>query len=243
MPIRTSFVALVTSLFVLLVPQTLQSQSIPHAIVKGRVLDDSTRSPLPLTNVFVSNSTIGAAADTQGRFELKGVPLGNQEIIASIVGYATQTKTLRLTDTTVYEVEFRLQPRPVQMVGLEIVGNEPTEWKRNLQEFLRLFFGSTPNASRCTLLNPEVLDFNVDDETGSFSASARRPLDIENKALGYHIQLFLDSLAERNFVHRSAPSTFQCVGRARFIPLLPQDKDCYVSEPTGQKGVESQEVF
>jgi hypothetical protein len=211
--------------WLLICTTTAFCQTVPSTTLRGTVLDDSTGSPLPLANVFISNSTIGAASDTWGSFILKGVPLGNQEIIASIVGYATQIKTLRLTDTTVYEVGFRLKPRPVQMLGLEIVGRQPTEWKRNLQEFLKLFFGSTPNATHCALLNPEVLDFIVDDETGSFSASARQPLDIENKALGYRIQLFLDSLEERNFVHRSAPSTFQCVGHARFTPLLPQDKD------------------
>jgi hypothetical protein len=181
----------VALLFVLLAPQKIQSQSIPHAVVKGRVLDDSTGAPLLLANVFVSNSTIGAAADVQGRFELKGVPLGTQEIVASIVGHAPQTRRLRLTDTTMYEIEFRLIPQTVQIEGVQVEAKEPKEWKRNLERFLKEFLGSTPIAEQCKVLNPEVLDFSIGG-TGLFTATARAPLEIENKALGYRIRCFLD---------------------------------------------------
>ena len=91
---RTAILLMLAQLVVLALffaPQTLYPQSISHTIVRGRVLDDSTRSPLPLTNVFVSNSTIGAAADSGGRFVLRDVQLGNQQIVASLVGYVAQT--------------------------------------------------------------------------------------------------------------------------------------------------------
>ena len=143
----------------LLSPLVLHAQTIPHAIVKGRVIDDSTGAPLPLTNVFIANSTIGAAADAEGRFILKSVPLGTQQVVASIVGYRLETWTLRLTDTISHEVEFRLRPRAVLMPGVLVEEKDPVEWKKYLQRFLDSFLGSGPNAGRCHLMNPEVLDF------------------------------------------------------------------------------------
>jgi hypothetical protein len=213
-------------------PQTLQSQFIPHAIIRGRVFDDSTRAPLPLTNVFISNSTIGTAADAEGGFELKGVPFGTQEIVASIVGYAPQTKILRLTDSSTYEVEFRLKQRPVQIPGLEVEAKAPKKWKRYLRRFIDVFFGSTPNAEQCRLLNPEVLDFALADPD-IFTATARAPLEIENRALGYRIQCFLDFFSDAptvvfpvvDMTLPSIPRKTEYVYRTRFTPLEPENEE------------------
>jgi hypothetical protein len=198
---RTALVAPMTLLFVLFMPQTLQSQSIPHAIVKGRVLDDSTGAPLLLANVFISNSTIGTATDSAGRFGLRNAPLGNQKIVASLVGYASQTISLHLTDSAIYTVEFRLRPQVVEIQGVEVEAKEPEGWKENLQRFLKEFIGSGPYAGQCRVLNPEVLDFTI-GKTGLFTATALLPLEIENKALGYHVRLFLD-----HFTLKPDPST------------------------------------
>jgi hypothetical protein len=201
-------ILVITVLFLVAVPQELRSQIVSQAMVKGRVVDDSTGSPLPLADVFVSNSTIGTATNTEGSFKLRGVPLGNQEIVASIVGYVPQTKMLRLIDTTMYEVEFRLRPQAVQIQGVEVQAKEPTEWKKNLQRFLKEFLGSTPNAEQCKVLNPEVLDFAMGG-TGLFTATARAPLEIENRTLGYRIRCYLDyfSSSEKPMTTLSRQST------------------------------------
>lgn len=208
-------------------PQTLHPQFISRAIVKGRVLDDSTRAPLPFTNVFVSNSTIGAATDAAGKFELKGVPLGTQEFVASLVGYAPQTIVLRLRDTTVYEMEFRLKPQAIQIPGVMVEAKEPKEWKQNLQKFTGLFLGSTSNAAQCTMLNPEVLDFKADAETEQFTATAREPVIIENRAFGYRIEYFLDFFTERwrSFEFSPTWKSIEFIGRTRFTPLHPQNEN------------------
>jgi hypothetical protein len=203
---KNSLIVPLTFLLMVFVSQSLQPQSIPHAILRGCVLDDSTRLPLLLANVFVSNSTIGAAADSQGRFELKCVPLGTQEVVASIVGYAPETKRLRLIDTAVHEVEFRLKPRAVQIEGVEVEAKEPKEWEKNLQRFLGEFLGSTPNAEQCKVLNPEVLDFAI-SKSELFTATARVPLEMENKALGYRVRLFLDHFTVKPDLSTPVPAS------------------------------------
>jgi hypothetical protein len=89
------------------------------------------------------------------------------------------------------EIVFRLKPRAVQIPGVEIVEKDPAEWRRQLKKFTEAFFGSTPNASFCRLLNPEVLDFSVDKETDQLAVTAREPLTVENKALGYRFRCVL----------------------------------------------------
>lgn len=156
-------------------------------MVRGRVVDDSTGASLPLTNVFISNSTIGTAADSSGRFVLRGIPTGMQQIVASIVGYKPVSATLKLTDSTTQVVEFRLRSSPVQLQTIEIEAKDPVEWKKDLDRFVKAFIGSSSHSSGCNLLNPQVLDFSYDEDAGKLVATARAPLEIENRALGYHM--------------------------------------------------------
>lgn len=50
---RRSLILALVALFC--IQQTLQAQAVPRAIVKGRVLDDSTRASIPLAIVFESH--------------------------------------------------------------------------------------------------------------------------------------------------------------------------------------------
>lgn len=208
--------SLILALFTLLsIQQSLQAQTLPRAIVKGRVLDDSTRTPIPLANVFISNSTIGTATKVDGTFELKGVPLGTQQVVASIVGYQPGVTTIQFNDTTARSVEIRLKSRPVQMPAVDIEAKDPVEWKKSLESFLKEFIGTSANAAKCKLLNPEVLDFF--EESPHLVATAREPLKIENKALGYHVQCVLVHFA-------FSEETMQFIVLTSYSNLTPRDE-------------------
>ena len=205
------------------VPQNTRAQAVPGVVVKGRVLDDSTSTPLPLVNVFIANSTLGTVTDTVGRFEIERVPIGPQDIVASMVGYQHNTKAVRLTDSSNAELEFRLKPQSVQVPAVVVEGRDPIEWKKRLKRFDDAFLGSTSNASRCRILNPEILDFFVDKKTGRFTATARAPLQIENYALGYRCQYFLQLFRETKESWQY--TSYQYVGVAKFEQMKADNKD------------------
>ena len=62
---------------------------------------------------------------------------------------------------------------------------------KNLERFKEQFLGTSELAERCTLLNPEVLEFTIDAEDGSLRASSDSTLRIESAALGYRQGLIL----------------------------------------------------
>ena len=180
----------ITILFVFLA-QHLCAQDVFKGVIKGSVIDDSTNAPIPLANIFIVNSTIRSVADIDGIYQLKNVPYGVHQIVASMVGYEPQIMTINMMDTLEKEIKFRLKLKNIQFSTIVIEGSEPIEWKHNLRRFIKEFFGSTPNASQCKLLNPEVLDFAFDKNTSEFTATVREPLVIENKALGYRLNYYL----------------------------------------------------
>ncbi len=187
-------------------------------MVKGRVVDDSTGAPLPLTDVFISNSTIGAAANSNGNFVIRGVPIGSQQIAASIVGYKPASVILNLINSTTQEVEFRLKASPVELQAIEVQAKDPVEWKQNLERFVKAFIGSSANSPGCKLLNPQVLDFSYDEESKKLIASVREPLEIENRSLGYRIRCVL-------VLFIAAGEGLKFLALNSFRPLAPKNPD------------------
>jgi len=187
----------VTILFVFLM-QNLCAQNIFKGVIKGTVVDDSTNVPLPLANIFIAGSTIGSVTNSDGTYQIKTVPFGTHQVIASIVGHIHKIVTVDMLDTTVKVIMFRLKPQNLQLSTVDIEGSEPTEWKHHLQKFIAQFLGSTPNAAQCKLLNPEVLDFTADEKKSELTATVRAPLVIENKALGYRLRFYLKYFQLKN---------------------------------------------
>jgi hypothetical protein len=55
--------------------------------VTGKISDRKSRTPLPGSNVLLIGTNLGAAADADGNFEIKNVPEGSYEIMATFIGY------------------------------------------------------------------------------------------------------------------------------------------------------------
>lgn len=73
--------------------------------VRGFVIDKETDAPIPFANVVVKGTTTGAVANDEGYFILSNVPLGNQVIEISFLGYETITKEVVVTETRIASVK------------------------------------------------------------------------------------------------------------------------------------------
>jgi hypothetical protein len=169
---------------------TSLSQIAPRVSVSGRVIDDSTHLPVQNANVFIANTTLGCGTDEQGRFQIRNVPVGPCEIVTSRVGYSMRVLRVTVSESRKAEFEIEAHAANVQLGEVVVSEPDPIEWRKEAERFTKLFLGSTRNAKDCRIVNPEVLDFKADAE-GAFSATAREPLQIDNRALGYHIEYYL----------------------------------------------------
>jgi hypothetical protein len=183
--------------------------------VIGRVLDDSTGARLAQVNVFIANSSLGASSDSDGRFQIKNVPVGTNEIVASLLGYGQGRMRLALSEQSKGTIEFRLRQEPVQLPSVEVTAADPAEWKKGLERFKREFLGHSQNADRCRIINPEVLDFVYDSGRRLLTATGRLALVFENDALGYRIEYHLSEFSVSDELFRYA-------GVAKFEELVTQ---------------------
>lgn len=61
--------------------------------IAGKIIDATTKSPMPGVNVTLGGTTMGAATDMQGEYHILNLPPGIYSVKASILGYKTVTKT------------------------------------------------------------------------------------------------------------------------------------------------------
>ncbi len=167
------------------------------ARVFGTVIDAETGQPLPGVNVFVAGTTLGAATDQDGHFDMRRPAQHEFEVVASMLGYKVEAKTLRPTDLPQEGLLVRLLSITFELDAVEVVAERPRAWKRNLERFTALLFSTTSNGKKCELLNPEVLDFSFDKATEILEATAGAPLQIDNPSLGYRITIHDPSLVGR----------------------------------------------
>ncbi|MFH1942980.1 MAG: carboxypeptidase-like regulatory domain-containing protein [bacterium] len=184
----------------------------------GRVTDASTGQPLYFANVFLSGTTLGCATDKDGHYTIENIPSGHYELVASMMGYQLQSMTIDLKEPIKRETHFQLAPVPIKAPQLSVSAPYPHEWKANLKKFEELFLGTSENAAQCKILNPEYLDFETGKSTGGLKAKTSKPLQIENRALGYRVVLYLEDFFSPD------DASVSCIYRSHFEPLQPKDE-------------------
>jgi hypothetical protein len=98
--------------------------------VRGTIVDNESKFPLPGVNVMViTDSTIrlGAATNANGQFKIEGVPLGRQQIKISFIGYNTQVVTVQVTSGKEVIVNVEIEESSEMMQEFKVVANENKE--------------------------------------------------------------------------------------------------------------------
>ena len=160
--------------------------------VSGRIIDSASREPLVGASVFCQNTTIGTISNKQGEFSLS-LKSGGYELIISYTGYQTKQLRLNSSETNKLEIEMVKEDKSMGEVIIKSSNEVPDGWQKYGTFFIDNFIGTTPNAAKCVLLNPEVLKFYFLKKSNKLRVLATEPLMISNRALGYNMRYQLDS--------------------------------------------------
>ncbi len=182
-----------SNILTLIFSSILYSHTIPSGRISGFIQDMDTEEPIFYTNVFLANTTLGVASDENGYFKIENIPPGDYDIVFSHIGYEIQIIPIEITfkDYIITNMDIQLKSRVLKGEEVKIETEEPKEWRKNLERFTRIFIGETDNAKRCKIINPEVLDFQVDPVTDVMIALSEDVIKVENRALGYNIEIIL----------------------------------------------------
>ncbi len=164
--------------------------------ITGEVTDAKTGEPMPFANVFINNTTVGNTTNEKGIFKITGDLPQNLELVASFVGYITSSQQVSFSGKSELTVNFKLEPLESMLSEVQLESRIDKKWERYLRRFKEVFLAlpDDPFAKQLEITNPWVLDFEeVKGEKGPnhVRAFAQQALQIENAALGYHIEYYL----------------------------------------------------
>lgn len=191
----------------------------------GKVIDSNTREPLMFANTFIDNSTLGAATDKTGIFEIENVPNSDVDLVVSYVGYKSKKmKVDYVRGQQVSEVSVALDLDPIALESIQVIGTsrkrKSKDERRLFKQFTNEFIGRSENADDCTIENPQILDIIILDSLNNYSVSADERLFVQNNALGYRIAYLLE---EFRFVNGQK----MLIGSAKFEEKEPRSRRQY----------------
>jgi hypothetical protein len=160
--------------------------------ISGKVVDSASKEPLYGASVFCQNTTSGTITDKEGSFSLHLKP-GGYELIVSFTGYQTKEVRISNNDNNPLQVEMVKEEKAMGEVVIRSSNEVMDGWDKYGKFFLDNFIGSTPNATQCTLQNPQALHFYYYKKSEKLKVLATEPVLLSNKALGYNLRYQLDS--------------------------------------------------
>ncbi len=81
--------------------------------IKGKVVDSQTRDPLIGANVVLQGTSLGTAADLEGKFNIHNVSPGKWTVKVSYIGYVTVTQEVTVVENEAAQLDFRLTSQAI----------------------------------------------------------------------------------------------------------------------------------
>jgi hypothetical protein len=152
------------------------------------VVTDSFGNPIENLTIFIPFTSVGTTTNSKGEYKLEKVPAGEIELVFRHVSYQAHTEALALSQGSRTELNISVKSQVVELS--EVVKRaDPANWKFGYGKFKEYLLGD-PIGRFCEVKNPTDLFFYYDGER--LTCHATKPLEIENKYLGYTMVYFLD---------------------------------------------------
>jgi hypothetical protein len=170
----------------------IYSSAFSQFTITGKVIDSTTKEPLHGASVFCQNTTSGTITNKDGEFSLP-LKSGGYELIVSFTGYQVKEMRISNNDNNPLQIEMTKEEKTMGEVVIRSSNEVKDGWDKYGKFFLENFIGSTPNATQCSLQNPEAVHFYYYKKSEKLKVLATEPILISNKALGYNLRYQLDS--------------------------------------------------
>jgi hypothetical protein len=119
-------------------PDPAYAQKAPKRILFGRITDNTTGLPLLGATVALGVTDRMAVTDTAGNFVLRGVPEGDQVLVADQLGYVTSFVAVEVGEATGV-VTIALQPDPIMLKGVTVLADRFRRRRNAVGTSVRVF--------------------------------------------------------------------------------------------------------
>lgn len=146
-----------------------------QGLIAGRVTDRDTHEPVPGVQVTVQGTTLGALTNIDGRFRIRGAEGSTVTIVARRIGYASQTRSVAVGDTT---ITFALEARATSLDEVVVTATAGAATKREIGNAVTTIDAAkiqqiAPIQSFQELLNGRVPNVDVIEGSGEVGSGAK----------------------------------------------------------------------
>lgn len=167
------------------------SRTSAQELIRGKVVSAENGKPIAGASIFISNTSKGTVTDDKGEFTLYNIPTGKYVLVISDVGFQTDLESIDSRDLKpFYAISMRIKTEELGEVTVRAF--DKNGWKRWGEFFREYFIGTSAFSKRCKLLNPEAVRIYYNRNRRILSAYSEGPLLIQNRALGYLLQVNLE---------------------------------------------------
>ncbi len=82
--------------------------------IHGKVYDKASGESLPGANVFLSNTSMGAATDFNGLYAIENVPPGNYSMVVKYIGYESKTFKITVEENKTLQIDVGLEYKTLE---------------------------------------------------------------------------------------------------------------------------------
>ena len=155
----------------------------------GTVTDQEGK-PLEFINIGIEGTTKGTSTNEEGKYKIENINSGSYTIIASSIGYKTESKKISLLLEQVLEINFELLHVAIELQSVEIIGRRAISYDNKIS------FVGTKNA---TLVKdvPQAISFVTKEVFAD--QQAYRVNDIVKNISGVNQFSWYDDFSMRGF--------------------------------------------
>ncbi len=161
------------------------------------VVTDKDNKTLPGATVFVADSRKVTISDNKGEFVLTNMKPGSYKLVVKMIGFEIIEHEFTLQNKGA-RFRFKLVEDNTLLGEVNISGMTSAERKGYLARFIKGFLGNSATAAQCKILNTDIIKFNFDRKANTLTAYTKDFLEIENKALGYHLKFLLSNFTGKS---------------------------------------------
>jgi hypothetical protein len=161
-----------------------------NQVIKGTICDQYTKIPIDYALVYINGTFVGTHTDKNGNFELNISKNSIMPLTVSALGYYSNTLTGFSRDTALLVF---LTPKVFELTEVVVTDKANSKARKtNLKLFKDAFLGTTQNARNCKITNENDIKLMYNSNNDTLKAFSSKPIQIDNKALGYKISYYLD---------------------------------------------------
>lgn len=170
--------------------QNNNSQTDTHLM--GHVIDGTTGNHLPFVTIHVKGTTLGAVSDASGHYFITNIPVGEQTVVFSRVGYETKEQIFTMKTGETKEANVVLNKESILMDQVVVSANKYETKKREATNIVNVI---SPKIFESTASNTvsDVLDYQTGVRVEMSCSNCGVPQLRINGLEGQYTQLLMDS--------------------------------------------------